>query len=153
MMRIRLGVIGLGRAAMQMLPSLAAHPDISIVACADPNPVARERFVAEYAGAAFGSAEEMCERGGIDAGYVATPHQFHRDNVLTLCAYRKHALVEKPMALAIADCRAMTDAARRAGVVLVVGPTHGFDPVIVSMRRLIESGEFGALRMITDFAY
>lgn len=151
--RIRLGVIGLGRAAMQMLPSLAAHPDISIVACGDPNPAARERFVAEYAGAAFASAEKMCARGAIDAAYVATPHQFHRENVLTLCAHGKHALVEKPMALSPEDCRTMTDAAGRAGVVLVVGDTHGFDPAIVLMRQLIESGEFGALRMITNFAY
>ena len=151
--QIRLGVIGLGRAAMQMLPSLAAHPEISIAACADPNSAARDRFVAEYAGEAFASAEEMCARGAIDAAYVATPHQFHRDNLLTLCAHGKHALVEKPMALSPEDCRAMTDAARRAGVVLVVGPTHGFDPGIVVMRRLIESGEFGALRMVTNSAY
>ena len=151
--RIRLGVVGLGRAAAQMLPSLAAHPEISVVACADPNPAARERFVAEFSGAAFNTAEELCARGEIDAAYVATPHQCHRGDVLTLCAYRKHVLVEKPMALSVEDCRAMTDAARRAGVVLVVGHTHGFDPAITLMRTLIESGDFGALRMITNFAY
>jgi len=152
--RIRLGVIGLGRAAMQMLPSLAAHPEISIVACADPNPAARERFLAEFPGsAAFASTEEMCARGQIDAGYVATPHQLHRENVLTLCAHGKHALVEKPMALSPDDCRTMTDSARRTGVVLVVGHTHGFDPAIALIRKLIEGGELGALRMITNFAY
>lgn len=152
--RIRLGVVGLGRAAAQMLPSLAAHPEISIVACADPNPAARQRFLAEFPGAAaFASAEELCSRGAIDAGYVATPHQCHREGVLTLCEHGKHVLVEKPMALSVEDCRAMTDAARRAGVVLIVGHTHGFDPTVTRMRALIESGEFGALRMITNFAY
>jgi phthalate 4,5-cis-dihydrodiol dehydrogenase len=151
--RIRLGLVGLGRAAAQMLPSLAAHPEISIVACADPNPAARARFIAEFSGAAFSNAEELCSRGEIDAAYVATPHQCHRDDVVTLCAARKHVLVEKPMALSVDDCRAMSDAARHAGVVLVVGHTHGFDPAVTRMRSLIESGEFGALRMITNFAY
>jgi phthalate 4,5-cis-dihydrodiol dehydrogenase len=151
--RIRLGIVGLGRAAAQMLPSLAAHPEISIVACADPNPAARERFIAEFSGAAFGTAKELCARGEIDAAYVATPHQCHRDDVATLCSYGKHVLVEKPMALSVEDCRAMTEAARRAGVVLVVGHTHGFDPAVTLMRSLIESGDFGALRMITNFAY
>jgi phthalate 4,5-cis-dihydrodiol dehydrogenase len=150
---IRLGVVGLGRAAAQMLPSLTAHPEISIVACADPNPGARARFIAEFSGAAFATSKELCSRGEIDAAYVATPHQCHHDDVLTLCSYRKHALVEKPMALSVEDCRAMTDAARQAGVVLVVGHTHGFDPHVTLMRSLIESGEFGALRMITNFAY
>lgn len=151
--RIRLGIVGLGRAAAQMLPSLAAHPEVSVVACADPNPAARARFIAEFSGAAFGTAKELCSRGEIDAAYVATPHQCHRDDVVTLCAARKHVLVEKPMALSVEDCRAMTDAARRAGVVLVVGHTHGFDPSVMLMRSLIESGEFGALRMIANFAY
>lgn len=151
--RIRLGIVGLGRAAAQMLPSLAAHPEISIVACADPNPAARARFITEFSGAAFATAQELCTRGEMDAAYVATPHQCHRDDVETLCAARKHVLVEKPMALSVEDCRVMTDAARRAGVVLVVGHTHGFDPAVTRMRSLIASGEFGALRMITNFAY
>jgi phthalate 4,5-cis-dihydrodiol dehydrogenase len=47
----------------------------------------------------------------------------------------------------------MTEAARRAGVALVVGHTHGFDPAVTLMRFLIEGGEFGALQMITNFAY
>lgn len=150
---IRLGVVGLGRAAAQMLPSLAAHPEIAVVACADPNPAARARFLAEFSGAAFATAEELCSRGEIDAAYVATPHQCHREDVETLCRYGKHVLVEKPMALSVEDCRAMTEAAQRAGVALVVGPTHGFDPAITLMRALIESGEFGGLRMITNFVY
>lgn len=150
---IRLGVVGLGRAAAAMLPSLRAHPRIRIVACADPNSAARARFVEEFGGAAFETAEAMCAADGIDAAYVATPHQCHRDDVVTLCAHGKHVIVEKPMALSLDECRSMTEAATRAGVVVIVGHTHGFDPSIAQMRRLVESGEFGPLRMITNVAF
>jgi len=70
----------------------------------------------------------------------------------------KHVLVEKPMALSIADCERMTAAARAAGVRLIVGPSHGFDAPVSLARRLIDSGDYGAVRMITalnftDFVY
>jgi phthalate 4,5-cis-dihydrodiol dehydrogenase len=62
------------------------------------------------------------------------------------------------MALSLEDCQAMIDAARRAGVHLIVGHSHSFDLPIAHARKLIASGKYGALRMITaldftDFVY
>jgi phthalate 4,5-cis-dihydrodiol dehydrogenase len=67
-------------------------------------------------------------------------------------------LVEKPMALSLDECRAMIDAAQQAGRQLVVGHSHSFDLPILHTRKLIESGKFGRVRMIsaldyTDFLY
>lgn len=150
---LRLGVIGLGRAASSMLPSLRAHPAVRIVAAADPNPAARERFTADFGGDAVASGVELCARADIDAVYIATPHQCHAGDVRIAAANGKHAIVEKPMALTLAECRDMIAAARAAGTVLVVGHTHGFDPGIGAMRRLIASGEVGRVRMISSVVY
>jgi phthalate 4,5-cis-dihydrodiol dehydrogenase len=136
-----------------MLPSLAAHPQIRLVAAADPNPAARERFAADFGGAVFENAAQLCAGDVVDVVYIATPHQCHVDDVLTATRYGKHVIVEKPMALTVEECSVMVDAADRAGVVLVVGHTHGFDPAIARMRALIESGEVGRLRMITNVVY
>ncbi len=70
----------------------------------------------------------------------------------------KHLLIEKPMALTLDECAAIIDAARRAGVHLVVGHSHSFDAPVQRLRELIESGDFGAVRMInainyTDYLY
>src|SRR5207253_7938963 len=51
------------------------------------------------------------------------------------------------------DCDAMIAAADKAGVHLIVGHTHGFDPAIRTMRQLILSGEFGPLGMINTWNY
>jgi phthalate 4,5-cis-dihydrodiol dehydrogenase len=90
--------------------------------------------------------------------YVATPHQFHAAHTRLACSHGKHVLVEKPMALTLEDCRSMIDAARKAGVQLVVGHSHSFDLPILKTRELIRSGAYGAVRMITaldftDFLY
>ncbi len=155
---LRFGVIGLGRAATSMLPSLAAHPHVRLVAAADPRPEARERFAAQFQADAYPNAEALVHRPDVDAVYIATPHQCHAEHVLLAAAHGKHAICEKPMALALDDCARMNAAVEQAGVRLVIGHTHSFDPPILRMREIIRSGELGRLGMIsawnyTDFLY
>ncbi len=150
---LRIGVIGLGRAAGLMIPALTAHPHVRLTAAADPNPDARARFEAEFGGRTYRDAEALCASGDVDAVYIATPHQRHAPDVVIAAALGKHAIVEKPMALTLADCRAMTDAVRAAGTALVIGHTHAFDGPTMMMGELIASGEFGRLRTIVNLVY
>ena len=156
--KLRLGVAGLGRAFVLMLPGLAGHPNIELVAAADPREDARERFAASFRARTYSSVDALCADPDVDAVYVATPHQFHAHNVITAARHGKHVLVEKPMALSLDECRSMIEAARQAGVQLVVGHSHSFDAPIARTREIIASGTVGRLRMITamqftDFLY
>lgn len=146
---IRLGVAGLGRAFMLMLPTLARDPRIRMAAAADPRPEARARFEADFDARSYDTVEALCADPGLDAVYIATPHQYHVAHVRAAAAAGKHVLVEKPMALAVEDCLAMVDAARQAGVHLVVGHSHSFDMPYLRAREMIRSGRFGTVRMIT----
>ena len=150
--RLRIGIAGLGRAFSIMLPALASDK-LEIVAGADPRPEARERFTADFKAPAYATVEEMCAAPAVEAVYISTPHGFHRANVEAAAAHRKHILVEKPMALTLEDCQAMTAAARAAGVVLIVGHSHSFDLPIVKAREIIASGAVGELKMITSAYY
>ena len=155
---VRLGVAGLGRAFTIMLPTLLQDPRIRLLAGADPLEPTRRRFKTEFNAPAFASVEELCALPGLDAIYVATPHQFHADHVCLAAANGKHVVVEKPMAITLAECTRMVEAARTAGVHLLVGPSHSYDQPILRTRQLIESGCFGEVRMITaqyytDFLY
>jgi phthalate 4,5-cis-dihydrodiol dehydrogenase len=151
--RLRLGVAGIGRAYSLMQPSLLADERVQLVAAADPNPAARARFIAECGGAAYATVAMLCDDPAVDAIYVATPHQHHAEHVKLATARGKHVLVEKPMALTLADCAAMIEDARRAGVHLVVGHSHSFDRPIQRAREIIASGAVGSVRMITALNY
>jgi phthalate 4,5-cis-dihydrodiol dehydrogenase len=153
MRKLRLGVIGLGRAFSLMVPTLAHHPLIELVAGADVRAEARQRFAQEFGAKAHASAEALVDDPNVDAVYISTPHELHAAQVQLAAARGKHILVEKPMALSLADCTAMIDAARAAGVVLIVGPSHSFDAPIAHMRQLIAGGGFGELRMIQALNY
>jgi phthalate 4,5-cis-dihydrodiol dehydrogenase len=151
--RLRLGVAGLGRAFTLMLPAFAAHPRIELVAAADPRPEALARFGADFGGRTHDSVEALCADPRVEAVYVATPHQHHAAHAIAAASHGKHVLVEKPMAISLADTSAMIEAARHAGVYLVVGHSHSFDAPIRRARVIVASGALGAVRMITAFNY
>ena len=156
--KIRLGVVGLGRAFTIMLPTFVADPRIALAGAADPRPEARDRFESDFGIAAHESIQALCDDRAIDAVYIASPHQCHADHARIAASAGKHLLIEKPMALSLEDCQSMIDAAKRSRVHLIVGHSHSFDRPILRTRELIASGAFGALHMLTalnftDFLY
>jgi phthalate 4,5-cis-dihydrodiol dehydrogenase len=155
---LRVGVVGLSRAFTLTLPTLVADHRVRVVAAADPRAEARARFEAQFAATAHASVEALCADAAVDVVYIATPHELHAEHACIATGHGKHVLVEKPIAVTLAECDAMIEAAARAGVRLVVGPSHSFDAPILRARALVGSGAFGALRMIhafyyTDFVY
>ncbi|MEA2873387.1 MAG: phthalate 4,5-cis-dihydrodiol dehydrogenase [Hyphomicrobiales bacterium] len=153
MRKLRIGVAGLGRAFSVMLPTFTHDPRVELVAAADPRPEARERFTTDFSAKAYETVEDLCADPAVEIVYMATPHQHHAAHTIRAAQQGKHALVEKPMALTLADCAAMIEAARRAKVHLIVGHSHSFDAPILRTRELINSGDFGAVRMITALNY
>lgn len=158
MRRIRLGVAGLGRGFMLMLPTLQHHPLVELVAAADPRPEARAQFAHDFNAVAYDSVDDMCADPRVEAVYVATPHQFHVAHVQAAARHGRHVMVEKPMALNLADCQAMIAACETAKTHLLVGHSHSFDAPVLAARTLVAEGDHGPLRMITavnftDFLY
>ncbi len=158
MRTVKIGVAGLGRAFTLMAPTLAGDDRVELVAAADPRPEALRQFKADIGGSGYRTVEELCADPAVEVVYVATPHQYHAEHSRLAFAAGKHALVEKPMALTLEECRSMVDAARAANKQLIVGHSHSFDAPIALTRKLITSGKYGQLKMITavnftDFLY
>lgn len=155
---VRVGIVGLGMAGSIMIPSIMAHSETALGGAAEVNALLRDKFSSDYDCPAESSIEALVARDDIDAVYIGTPHQFHRDHAILAAENGKHIVVEKPMALTLSDCDAMIEAARANGIQLIVGHTHGFDAPVRKMKEVIDSGRIGRLRMIlmfnfTDFLY
>jgi phthalate 4,5-cis-dihydrodiol dehydrogenase len=141
-----------------MLPTFLADARVRLVAACDPRPEARARFSADFGAPAYEDIAALAANPQVEAVYVATPHQFHAEHTLAVAAAGKHVLLEKPMALTLAECDRMIAACAAAGVRLVVGHCHSFDAPYLHTRSLLQSGAFGRVRMIqainyTDFLY
>ena len=150
---LRLGIAGLGMAQARVLPEIANLPYVRICAAADLRQSALAAFEARFCGRTFSSVEEMCRYDGIDAVYVATPHELHASHTITALQNGKHVIVEKPVALNLSDIQQMNAAAERSNLKLLAGHTHSFDPPICAMSELVRGGELGRPLMITSSYY
>ena len=150
---LRLGMVGLGVASTQILPPVAALPFVKIAAASDLRPDALAKFRRDYGGETFTSVGELCASPDVDAVYIATPNQLHAEHAVIAARHRKHMIVEKPMALSIAECEAMNRAAEENGVNLLCGHTHSFDPPVRKIREIVKSGELGKLRMVNTWNF
>jgi phthalate 4,5-cis-dihydrodiol dehydrogenase len=148
-----LGVIGLGMAGAMMVRAAARHDGVALVAAADPHAAPREAFARDFNARAFADARALVEDRAVEAVYIATPHQFHAEHAVLAAEHGKHVILEKPMALTLADCDRIIAAVERAKVHLIVGHTHAFDPAVRAMRAIIASGELGALGMVASWNY
>lgn len=138
-----MGVAGLGGASRKILPCFHRLSGIDLVAAADLREEARRQFHAVYNRPTFQSVEEMCQKGGVDAVYVATPTHLHYEHTITAFRYGKHVICEKPLAVTLQQCDEMIDAASAAGLQLLQGQSKVFDSPVRMMRQVIESGHLG----------
>ena len=150
---VRLGIVGLGRAFALTAPALRADRRIDPVAACAPRAESRAAFEAEFGGRGYADLDGLLAHPGLEAVYIATPHGLHAEQAVAAAAAGKHVLVEKPLAVSMTDGEAMIKACEKAGVSLIVGPSHSFDAPAAQARASIESGTLGRVRMIHAFNY
>jgi predicted dehydrogenase len=147
--RVRFGLIGAGSQGRYLSEAAALWPHVELVACADVNAEAAQKTAAQCGyETAYTSAGEMLAGEKLDAVVVATTHDQLQPMALAAVRAGKHVLVEKPMALNAADGRELVNAARDAGVKLMVGYTLRFMPARILMKRLLEEGVVGQVTHI-----
>jgi predicted dehydrogenase len=92
--------------------------------------------------------DQLADNPDIDMVYVVTPNSLHLEHTVRAAQAGKHVLCEKPMANSVADCEAMIDACRDAGVQLAIGYRCQFEPHHLECIRIAREQEFGAIRLI-----
>ncbi len=152
---IRVCLVGAGRAARVHATSLIRRlSGAAVVAVVDVAEEAREALADEF-GVPLRTAtlEEALERTAFDAVVITTPTFTHRALAVTAAQAGKHVLVEKPMALTLAECDAMIAAAEAAGVALQLGYMRRFDPEFVTAWERIQAGAIGKPMMIKSLTH
>jgi phthalate 4,5-cis-dihydrodiol dehydrogenase len=152
--KINIGVAGLGAAGRAFLPAiLAPLSGFNLVAVTEPVARIREDALAGHPAAGYDDFRAMLAHPGLDAVYIATPTDCHVDHVMQACSAGKHILVEKPMATQLQPAKDMVAAAEAAGVVMLVGHSHGYDLPIQAMREIIGGGTLGRVQMVNTWCY
>jgi predicted dehydrogenase len=141
-----IAVIGAGRIGTLRARLAAQHPAVRFVAVSDADP-ARARDVAQKIGAQFstGSNEEAILRPEVNAVIVSTSEGEHPAPVLAAIAQGKAVLVEKPIALTLADADAMVAAIEKHGGNVRVGYSRRYKERYLIAREQIVQGRIGTV--------
>ena len=85
----------------------------------------------------------LVESADIDAVYISTTNELHREQLFAAAAAGKHVMCEKPLALDLADARAMVAECHKRGVVM--GTNHHLRNAAThrAMRDAIAQGRIG----------
>lgn len=152
-MTLRIGLVGLGTAGRSLPLAAAKMPGVFFVAGADLRAEAREQYRAEFGIETFDSLTSMCAMKDLDAVYVATPNPFHAEHAIAALEAGKHVMVEKPMALTLADADRMIATAEKNRRKLMVAHTRSFNPPIRKIREVISSGRLGQVTQVHTIRY
>ena len=138
------GVIGAGLWGEFHALVYSSHAGAELVAVCDANGE-RARQIAHKYGARrwYTQYDDLLADSDVDAVTVATPDHLHREIGVAAARAGKDILMEKPLALTVPDCRAITDAARTAGVKLMVDFHNRWNPPFNMLKQSIEKGEVG----------
>jgi predicted dehydrogenase len=141
--RLRIGMIGCGEIGVRMAAAIASSQHAQHVMVMDTR-AALARDLGEQFGVPWTDrAEDLLANPAVDAVYIAVPHHLHAALTIQAAEARKHILVEKPIALTLADAEEMIAAARANGVWLSVNFHAQVDPLCQTARVLVAQGAIG----------
>jgi predicted dehydrogenase len=141
----RIAVLGCGYWGSNHIRTLKALGALHAVS--DVNRARAEGFASEHDCLAI-EPEALFVHNDIDAIVMALPPQFHADMAVQAVQGGKDVLVEKPIALTVADAERSVKAAADNGRVFMVGHVLRFHPAFETLKALIDNGELGEVRYI-----
>ena len=146
---LQIGVMGCGSIARQFVAAVANSPHVTVAAAASRDLAKSTEFAkAMPIARAYGSYEDLLADPGLDIIYVPLPNNMHLEWVVKAAQSGKHVLSEKPLALTLAQARAMFAAAKDNGVMLLEAYPFWFQPQTRDMLSLIHGKAIGEVRHV-----
>jgi 2-hydroxy-4-carboxymuconate semialdehyde hemiacetal dehydrogenase len=145
---IRIALAGAGAFGIKHLDGLQLIDGVEVTSLVGRE-LAKTEQVAEQYGIGHVGTElgDSLARDDVDAVILCTPTQMHADQTLACLRAGKHVQVEIPLCDALADGRAVVDAAAASGLVAMCGHTRRFNPSHQWVHDRVTSGQFGIQQM------
>jgi len=140
---VKVACLGMGWWSDVLADAIQRSGKLSIGSCFSRSPEKREAFSRKYGCKAAASYEEILNDKSIEAVINTTPNATHLETTRAAAAAGKHVFLDKPIANTIADARALTEACRKAKVVLALGYQRRRESHFRTIKERI--GEFGRL--------
>lgn len=147
--KLRWGILGAARVNERLLPAIIEAPNSQLVAIASRRAGAAKATLEKYAPCHAGNVQcyddldTLIADANVEAVYCPMANEEHAEWALKAINAGKHVLIEKPMALKVADIEAIEAAAKKANVKVMEGFMYRFHPQHARIKQLVDSGLIG----------
>ncbi|MDQ1251860.1 MAG: UDP-N-acetylglucosamine 3-dehydrogenase [Euryarchaeota archaeon] len=145
---IRVGVIGTGAMGQNHVRIYSEMEGVELAGISDVDQKRVEAMAAQFRTKPFTDYKKMLAEG-LDAVSVVVPTKMHTQVVLDALEKGAHILVEKPIADTAENAELMIGAAKKAGKILMVGHIERFNPAVIKLKEIIDSGTLGKIVSIS----
>jgi 1,5-anhydro-D-fructose reductase (1,5-anhydro-D-mannitol-forming) len=144
------GLIGTGRIAEdRILPAIRRFDGNRLVGVVSRDPARARTFAGKFgAEHAYTRYEDLLSNPDVTVVAIHTPNALHAEQAIAAARAGKHVFCDKPMATSVADAQRMIAECERAGVKLGVNFHNRFMPCFIDTKRIIDSGEIGAIQLV-----
>lgn len=144
MEKIRFAIIGCGAIAARHAIHIKNYGEL--VAVCDLQEEKALAFAHPFQVPYYLTMEELISsESTIDVVVICTPNGLHASQSVQALRQGHHVLVEKPMALTVADCETMLQAAAAAGKQIFTVMQNRFNPPVQAIKKLLDAGSFGQI--------
>lgn len=146
-MKIIWGLIGASDiAAKWVLPAINAQPDCEVLGVFSSDPQrGREYAAANGLAESYDSLDSLLADDRINAVYISTTNELHKEQTLKAAAAAKHILCEKPLSLRVSDAVEMVAACAKAGVVMATNHHLRNSAAHLKIKELLQNDECGEI--------
>jgi UDP-N-acetyl-2-amino-2-deoxyglucuronate dehydrogenase len=147
---LKFALLGCGRISRKHVDAIQKADGASLIAVCDIDSKRASDLASKLKVPYYTDLDAMLQAmPEIDVVNILTPTGFHAEHAVKAASYKKHIVVEKPMALKLEDADEMILACDRAGVRLFVVKQNRYNVPVQRLRRVLEAGRFGKLVMGT----
>ena len=144
-----IGVGSLGRHHARNYAELAAEGRVELVGFCDSNAETVTKIASQHGAASFANWQDLMDK--VDAVSVATPTETHCGIACAFLESGVHVLVEKPIALTLAEADKMIAAAKTSGAKLMVGQLERYNPAMVALRPHVTKPLYFEIHRVSPF--
>lgn len=142
--QLRFAIVGCGRIAQRHAEHIGKKARLTAVC--DLVPERADALAAAYGAKAFYSIDDLLkESASFDVLSVCSPNGLHAEHSIKALHAGVHVLCEKPMALTVADCGNMLQAAEKNNRRLFAIKQNRYNPPVAAVKKIIEKGKLGKI--------
>lgn len=145
---LKVGVIGAGSMGRHHVRIYSELPQCELIGLADPDE-SKAELAGKHQTAYFSDHRTLLAKGP-ELVSIAAPTSLHHELALDVLRAGCHLLLEKPVCDDLRQAEELIEHARGRGLVLAVGHIERFNPAVMVLRRLIETGELGEVLAVSN---